>query len=166
MAAPSCRPVRTEFRQAVVPADLRALTAFDRKIFPADHFPAAQWRHYESYWLLIDDRKVGCCAFERHVDFADDLREDGINPRLAGSLYIASTGILPKFRRMGLGQLMKAWQISYARLSGFSRIVTNTRKRNNAMLSLNRKFGFRVVRITPRYYRNPTDATVVMELRF
>lgn len=156
--------MKTEFRQAILPGELRSLAAFDRKVFPGDHFSLGQWRAYESYWLLIEKRKVGCCAFEKHVDFADDTREDGLNPYRQNSLYIASTGILPKFQRSGLGQLLKSWQIAYARLNGFSRIVTNTRKRNTAMLALNRKFGFRMVRITPRYYAGPTDATVVMEL--
>jgi ribosomal protein S18 acetylase RimI-like enzyme len=156
--------VNTEFRHAILPNELRSLAAFDRKVFPSDHFSTDQWGTYQSYWLLIDRRKVGCCAFEKHVDFADDIREDGVNPHRQGSLYIASTGILPKFQRTGLGQLLKSWQIAYARLHGFSRIVTNTRKRNAAMLALNRKFGFRVVRISPRYYAGPSDATVVMEL--
>ena len=43
--------------------------------------------------MIIDSRKIGCCAFKRHVDFQDDLREDGGNPKLRGSLYIATTGI-------------------------------------------------------------------------
>jgi ribosomal protein S18 acetylase RimI-like enzyme len=101
---------------------------------------------------------------EEHADFADDLADDGVSPRREGSLYIASTGILPNFRGKGFGQLSKAWQIAYARVNGFSRIVTNTRRRNAAMIALNKKFGFRVLRTTPRYYREPTDATVVMEL--
>jgi ribosomal protein S18 acetylase RimI-like enzyme len=65
---------------------------------------------------------------------------------------------------MGFGQLMKCWQIAYARLHGFSRIVTNTRKRNTGMIALNRKFGFATLRTTPGYYSAPADSTVVMEL--
>lgn len=156
--------MNTEFRKAVLPFDLRSLAAFDRKVFPSDHFPIDQWRTYESYWLLVNKRRVGCCAFERHVDFTDDIREDGANVPRPGSLYIASTGVLPKFQGTGFGQLMKCWQITYARLQGFERIVSNTRKRNARMLALNKKFGFRIVRTTPRYYSDPTDATVVMEL--
>ena len=33
------------------------------------------------------------------------------------------------------------------------------------MIALNRKFGFRAIRTTPGYYANPSEATVVMELR-
>jgi ribosomal protein S18 acetylase RimI-like enzyme len=157
--------LKTEFRQAEIPQDLRALVTFDRKVFPSDHFAASEWRRYESWWLLVADRKIGCCAFETNVDFADDLRPDGLNPARTGSLYVASTGILPGFRNQGLGRLIKAWQVAYARHHGFNRIVANTRKSNAAMIALNRKFGFKVLRVTPRYYGNPTEATVVMELK-
>jgi ribosomal protein S18 acetylase RimI-like enzyme len=30
---------------------------------------------------------------------------------------------------------------------------------------LNQKFGFKIVRTTPRYYEDPREATVVMERR-
>jgi ribosomal protein S18 acetylase RimI-like enzyme len=115
--------------------------------------------------MLIDGRKVGCCAFEPHVDFQGDVRKDNQNPRLRGSLYIASTGILLDFRGLGFGSLLKCWQISYAHRHGFKRLVTNTRKSNKSMLSLNKKFGFKVLRTTSDYYEGPSEPTVVMELR-
>ncbi len=153
--------MRTEFRKAVLPRELRSLQAFDRKVFrEADRFPAAYWRMCESYWMLVDGVKAGCCAFQKHVDFQDS----GLNTALLGTLYISTTGILPKFQGRGFGQLFKTWQIAYARRHGFTRIVTNTRKRNASMIALNRKFGFRIVRTAPRYYSDPTDATVIMEL--
>jgi ribosomal-protein-alanine N-acetyltransferase len=98
------------------------------------------------------------------VDFNGDVSADGGNLPLKGSLYVSTTGILPAFRGMGWGQLLKCWQIAYARFHGFTRIVTNTRKRNIPMQAINKKFGFHVTRVTPRYYSDPADATVVMEL--
>jgi len=153
-----------QFRQAEIRDELRSLVTFDHKVFPADSFPASEWRYYESWWLLLNQRKIGCCAFEPNVDFQDDLQSGAGNPKLPGSLYIASTGILPPFQGQGLGQLFKAWQLAYARRQGYTRIVTNTRKSNAAMIALNRKFGFRILRTTRAYYANPTEATVVMEL--
>jgi len=144
---------------------MRSLLAFDRRVFrEADWFAVDYWKLCESYWMLVDNAKAGCCAFEKNVDFQEDLHKDGINARAKGSLYISSTGVLPKFQGMGFGQLLKCWEISYARYHGFTRIVTNTRKGNASMIALNRKFDFRTVRTTPGYYRDPTDATVVMEL--
>jgi ribosomal protein S18 acetylase RimI-like enzyme len=106
---------------------------------------------------------VGCCAFEHHVDFRDD--PDKQNPR-RGSLYIPTTGILPRFRGNGFGDLLKCWQIAYARRHGFTRIVTNCRKCNRPMIELNKKFGFKIIR-RPKamYYEDPPEPTIVMELR-
>jgi GNAT superfamily N-acetyltransferase len=156
--------LKIAFRKAVLPDELRSLAAFDRKVFTSDHFPPSAWKEYECWWMLLDNRKIGCCAFEEHVDFQDDLREDGVNPPRKGSLYISTTGILPRFQGKGFGTLLKAWQIGWARYHGFSRIITNTRRRNAAMIALNRKFHFRIVRTTPRYYDDPPDSTIVMEL--
>jgi ribosomal protein S18 acetylase RimI-like enzyme len=156
--------MKTEFRKAL-PAEIRQLVAFDRKVFPkSDRFPKEYWMEIEAYWMLVDNLKVGCCAFEKRVDFQEDIREDEANCRMDGSLYIGTTGILPKFQGKGFGQLLKSWEIAYARYHGFTRIVTNTRKRNRSMIALNRKFGFEVIRTTPDYYSDPADSTVVMEL--
>ena len=145
--------------------DLRRLMAFDHAVFPeSDWFDTDCWKTYESWWMLVDGVRAGCCAFERHVDFQEDLRRDGRNPRLRGSLYIASSGILPRLQGKGLGAVLKTWQIAYAQRHGFTRIVANTRKSNVRMIGLNRRFGFKVIRTTRDYYHDPAEATVVMEL--
>jgi len=150
----------------MIPREIRSLVAFDHKVFnKPDWFAVGDWRLYEPWWMIVDERKVGCCAFELHKDFCGDVNENRENPCLNGSLYIATTGILPGFKRQGLGTLIKSWQICYARCHGFTRIVTNTRKSNRAMIALNRKFGFQIIRTIPRYYHEPSEPTVVMEIR-
>jgi len=157
--------MRVEFVRASPARQLRALLAFDRKIFSAsDRFPASYWRKIESFWMLLDGERVGCCAFERDVDFKEDLRDDGLNPRRSRSLYIATTGILPKYQNLGLGQLFKSWQVAYAKRNGFERVLTNSRASNKRMIAINRRLGFRVIRRTPGYYTDPEEGTVVMEL--
>jgi ribosomal protein S18 acetylase RimI-like enzyme len=156
--------VIVEFRRAHPAKEVRSLVAFDHKVFPrSDWFSTAQWRAYESYWMLVDGRKAGCCAFERHADFQDDLREDGVDPHLRGCLHIVSSGILPRDRGKGLGTLMKAWQVSFARHHRFVRMVTCSRRSNRAMIELNKNFGFRTVRTTRGYYSSPLESAVVME---
>jgi ribosomal protein S18 acetylase RimI-like enzyme len=113
--------------------------------------------------MLIDGRKIGCCALERHTDFQDDVREDGVDPARRGCLHIVSSGVLPKYRGQGFGTLMKAWQVAFARHHGFGRMVTCSRKSNRAMIQINRKFGFRIVRTTRGYYSDPVESAVVME---
>ncbi len=140
--------MKVEFRKALQPRELRALMAFDRRIFPRpDRFEAEYWKQCEAWWMLVKGVRAGCCAFEKK-DF----------------LYVATTGILPKFRRMGLGSLMKAWQIAYARAHGFRTLVAHARESNAAMIALNRKFGFEVVQVIPGYYEDPPEAGVAMRL--
>ena len=154
----------TEFRRADPERELRSLIAFDHKVFrKPDWFTTADWRRFESYWLVVDGRKVGCCAFERHTDFQDDVRDDGIDPPLRGSLHIVTSGVLPRCQGKGFGTLMKAWQVSFARHHGFTRMVTCSRKSNRAMIELNKNFGFRTVRATRGYYSSPLESAVVME---
>lgn len=155
-----------EFRRAILPKEIPSLVAFDRQVFPkTDCFSQADWQNYESYWMIVDDIRIGCCAFQRDVDFQEDIREDGLNPPRPGSLYISTTGILPRFQRRGFGQMLKCFEISYARYHRFTRVVTNTRKSNAALIRLNKKFHFKVIRVTPGYYSRPKESTVVMELR-
>lgn len=159
--------MKAEFKRAVIPDDIRRLLAFDRKAFrKSDWFTTEQWREYESWWMIVDGHTVGCCAFQANVDFQDDILRDDADVPMKGSLYIATTGILPKYQHAGYGKLLKCWQITYAKHQGYRRIVTNTRKRNVRMIALNKKFGFQVIRTTAGYYTRPPDATIVMELKF
>ncbi len=158
--------MHTEFRKANIPADLRRLMAFDRQTFEAaDRFDAAYWKTLDSFWMLVNGERVGCCAFERDVDFQEDVHPSRENLPMPGSIYIASTAILPRMRGKGYGLLFKTWQLTYARTNGFNRIVTNVRGRNRAIIALNKKVGFQRIRTTRGYYQEPTDSTVVMELR-
>lgn len=148
--------MKTEFRKAILPKEIRGLLAFDGKVFPeADRFDAAYWKECESYWLIAGRTKVGCCAF---------VHGDDIAPHRKNSLYIATTGILPRFQHCGFGKLFKSWQIAYARYHGYNRVITHCRKSNTRIIALNRQFGFRIVRTIPRYYAEPTDSAVLMEL--
>ena len=157
--------MQTEFRRAVLPKELNRLVAFDHKVFrEADWFRKSDWARYESYWLIVDGATVGCCGFEQHVDFQESLEHE--NPPLRASLYISTTGILPRFQGRGFGRLLKSWQIAYARRHGFALIVTNHRASNRRMIELNKKFGFRIIRRRKAiYYDDPPEPTVVMELK-
>ena len=153
--------MRLEFQPAELPGDLRRLMAFDRKVFPkSDLFDAAYWKQCESWWLLVDGVRAGTCAFERNVGMVRG--GERVRP---GSAYVATTGILPRFRGQGLGRVMKAWQISWALRNGFRTLYGATRKSNKAMIRLNRAFGFQVAYSIPGYYSEPEEAAVVMRLR-
>lgn len=156
--------MKVSFGKAVLPGERKHLVAFDHKVFRrADWFHSDAWDRYESYWMLVNGRRVGCCAFERAADFEVDPDKDSA-PR-NGSLYIASTGILPRHQGKGFGERFKRWQIAWARRHGFTRIVTNCRKSNRAIIRLNQKFGFNILQTTPsNYYHQPPEPALVMEL--
>ena len=157
--------MKAEFRRAILPDELKRLIAFDHKTFiKADWFTKSDWLQYESYWMIVNGDTVGCCGFEHHVDFREDHEIE--NPSLRGSLYISTTGILPRFQGQGFGRLLKSWQIAYARRHRFCRIVTNHRASNRQMIELNKKVGFRIIRQRKAiYYEDPDEPTVVMELK-
>ena len=51
--------------------------------------------------MVVGGVRVGCCAFE-------------VEAFEKGTLYIAITGILPKYQGGGLGMLLKSWEVAYA----------------------------------------------------
>jgi GNAT superfamily N-acetyltransferase len=150
--------MKIEFRKAIVPNEIEALCKFDQiafEAFPADLFDAEEWAQYESYWMIVDGRTVGCSAFLHDVDYDERPR-----PKC---LWIVSTGILPEARGQGLGSKLKEWQLDYARQRGFEVIVTNMRQTNTPIIRLNQKFGFTIRELVPGYYSDPEEPAVVME---
>jgi len=157
--------MRVRFRRAALPKDKHALVTFDHKVFrKADWFSPDDWDQFESYWMIVDEERVGCCAFARNTDFDEGPGKS--SAKSLGSLYIASTGILPDHQAKGLGERFKRWQIAWARRYGFTRIVTNSRRSNQPIIRLNRKCGFSILYTTARnYYQRPSEPAVVMELK-
>jgi ribosomal protein S18 acetylase RimI-like enzyme len=151
------------FRRAVPSTARDALVAFDRAVFGTDAFYPEQWDDYEAYWMIMGVERVGCCAFKRDTDFRDDPDED--SPRLVGSLYLVSTGILPKYQGRGFGERFKRWQIAWARRNRFGQIVTNSRQSNRRIIALNEKLGFKFMWTTKgSYYDRPEEKAVAMKL--
>ena len=148
-----------EFEKAVLPDDIDALMAMDRRIFgnyPADLFSAETWQKLESFWMVRDGERIGCSAFLEGTDYEGKLRP--------GCLYIMTTGVVPELQGQGYGEKQKAWQIEHARKNGFKSIAAETRQSNHRMIALNKKAGFREVKVVPGYYQEPEEAAVVMEL--
>jgi GNAT superfamily N-acetyltransferase len=157
--------MQIELRKTSLPEDAPLLREIDVRIFGEnDAFEEDYWLGLESYWIVADGQIAGSTAFSHHVDFQEDVRQDEENVPQEGTLYLETTGILSEYRRKGLGAWVKIWQIEYARRNGFERIVTNCRESNSKMISINQRYGFKVMRITPAYYGEPVESTVVMEL--
>lgn len=152
--------MRVEFRRADVVAELRSLMTFDRKVFGSDAFDRSMWAEMDAWWMVVDSVKAGCTAFEEDVSFT----RDGEPIREKGTLYIATTGVLPRLQGRGLGRLMKAWQVAWARQHGYRRIVTNHRAGNTGIIAMNKAFGFRRIGRIRGYYSGPDEDAISMEL--
>jgi len=149
-----------EFSKAMMPQEIEALCEFDKMVFaayPSDLFDKEDWAEYDSYWMTLDGKRIGCSAFAYDIDF------DG-TPR-PNCLYIASTGILPEYQGQGFGSKQKRWQIEFAKERDCRAIVTNMRQSNLRVIRLNEKFGFLQRETSPGYYSDPDEAALVMELR-
>jgi GNAT superfamily N-acetyltransferase len=153
-------PLPIEFSKASVPQETDALCEFDKIVFgayPSDLFDKEDWAEYDSYWMTLDGKRIGCSAFAYDIDFDNTPRPN--------CLYIASTGILPEYQGQGFGSKQKQWQIDFARRHHCKTIVTNMRQSNVRVIRLNAKFGFTQRETSPGYYSDPDEAAVVMELR-
>lgn len=152
--------MKVEFRRADTTAELRTLLTFDRKVFGADAFARELWSEMDAWWMLVDGVKAGCSAFEPHTNFdryGEPMRE-------RGTLYIATTGILPRLQGRGLGRLMKAWQLAWGKSHGYRRIVTNHRAGNLGIITMNKAFGFRRTGRIKGYYSCPDEDAISMTL--
>ena len=141
-----------EYRKAILPDEIPDLCEFDKKAFhdrPSDVFPAEDWNKYESYWMIVDGKIVGCAALQT-------ARSD--------ELWIASTAILPEFQGQKFGNALKRWEINYAKSHGYERVGTQMRVSNQRSIALNTKFGFTKVRISPNGYSDPVEDALVMQL--
>ncbi len=146
------------------------LAEMDKLIYgKADAFSEKDFEDpdYKNFLVTLDDAPIGSTVLAPNKGVAESY--DAPLPEADGTLYIISTAILPQFQRQGIGSIIKAWQIAYARRNAFKKIVTNTRASNLASIALNQKFGFRIARTIPEYY-NPDDAgepredTIVLQL--
>src|SRR5215469_787397 len=148
-----------EFREVIIPDEINALLDFDRRAFaefPGDLFGAEEWAQFKSQWMIVNGEIVGCSAVVHDVDYDQTPR--------AGSLWIVSTGIAPESRRKGFGEMMKKWQIEYARQHRFQVVVTNMRESNAPIIRLNAKLGFKERERSHGYYTDPREDAIVMEL--
>ncbi len=150
---------------AVADRDKKALAALDRACFLHEEDQGEPWYYaksgIESFWVKKDRKRIGAISLMQHRTYAPDPR--CLAKHSPDTLYLLSTALLPEFRGRGIGAVMKAWQVAYARMNGFARIVTHARIDNATSIALNKKFGFRETARLPFYYDNGADA-LVMEL--
>lgn len=153
-----------EIVRASLPKDSVHLAQMDIEIFGSDAFsdPADWLDELECFWVIIGGNRVGSIAIKHDSTItAWESHDYTYEP---GCMYIVSTGLLPKCRGLGIGSYLKAWEVNYAKLHHFTRVITNCRTSNCIMVNLNKKFGFSEINRIRNYYENPTEDAVILEL--
>ncbi len=145
------------------PENFKLLGEMDASIFPkSDRFEAEDFRDYENFLVRLNGTPIGSIVLSHDEDVGKSY--DSESPSAPGVLHIVSTALYTKFRRRGIGSVLKAWEIAYAKKHEFKEIVTSARKSNSGSINLNKKFGFHVARTISGYYENPKEDAVVMRL--
>ena len=145
------------------PDEMVLLCELDLAIFGEDDgFNSVDlWDGLATYLILADNKVVGSIAMRLHTDIAESYEADYLDR--PGSIYIVSTGILPKWQGKGIGAIAKSFEIDYARKLNFERIVTNARASNIRSIKLNQKFGFQIIRTIAKWHGD--EDAVVLELK-
>lgn len=153
-----------EIKKAILPRDLKILERLDRLSFPdyQDQIYKESWEKYQNYIIFVNKKPVGYRSVQPHTglyDYATDTHE-----KKRGALHLTSVGIIPLFRRKGLGQLLLTWAIVYAKLGKFKSMNATCRKSNTPITSLFKKMGFKIICEIKNFY--PDGETAVVEELF
>ena len=149
---------------SVKPEELALLCELDVTIFGSDAFDSPEdWEDdLRTYFILADSRIVGSLALRHDTEVGGHYTTDYlVRP---GSLYIVSIGIVPRFQKCGIGTRVMQWIVDYGHQQKFHRIVSNARSSNYPSTKLHTKCGFKVTRLIPEWYEDPTEDAAVLEL--
>jgi ribosomal-protein-alanine N-acetyltransferase len=130
--------------------DFGALKRLEQICFPKDAWPV--W-DLMGVLIMPDVIRLKAVAVGEMVGFiAGDVR------RSQRVTLIATIGVLPEYRRRGVGAALLAACESRA-LQGVIRL--NVRQTNRAAIRLYRGFGYEEVGIWPNYYQDGEDALIM-----
>jgi len=141
--------------EAAGPDDVAALAALEKAAsshpWTAQHFAGAVGgRAGERVVVLRDAQRaaIGYCVWQEVADEA----------------HIHNVAIAPSHRRQGLGRRLIAVCLGLAAARQARRAFLDVREGNIAARSLYRRLGFREVGFRARYYFDPVESAVLMEL--
>ena len=96
----------------------------------------------------ISGRLIGYISFWRVVDEA----------------HVLNLAVHQSFRRKGIGSKILLTSIDYWKKEGIKTVLLEVRRSNKAAQELYEKYGFNVIVVRPRYYKNPVEDALVMAL--
>jgi ribosomal-protein-alanine N-acetyltransferase len=78
--------------------------------------------------------------------------------------HIATIATHPDFRRQGIGERLMVEALLAARVEGASRAFLEVRASNLGALAMYKKYGFVIVGVRPKYYKNNNEDAILMNL--
>jgi ribosomal-protein-alanine N-acetyltransferase len=78
--------------------------------------------------------------------------------------HIATIATHPDFRRQGVGEKLMIAALLSARKEGATRAFLEVRAANMGAIALYKKYGFVVVGVRPRYYKDNNEDAILMNL--
>lgn len=79
-------------------------------------------------------------------------------------LRLLNLAVAPRARRLGIGRALVRRALAEGRARGCARVLLEVRASNAPALALYDQFGLRRLGVRKRYYSNPTEDAILMEL--
>jgi len=147
-----------EIRKANVPKEIPLLNRLERATFSSDFVSSSSWKKYKPYVVFWKSKLIGYVAVQPHVGLYSYKTKTHKKKR--GVLHLTSMGITPPFRGKGIGALLMAWVMVYAKLGRFRSINATTRASNRPIISLLRTYRFKNVKKINKFYPDGETALV------
>ncbi len=132
-------------------ADLPALVEIETQSFPQPHWSAADFLNYTCTVAEVEGQVAGFLVVRQTFSGGSSSRAE---------CEILNIAVAPRFRRVHIATLLLRNQLA----SGFIHFL-EVRESNVAARKLYRKLGFRTIGYREKYYHNPVETAIVMQVK-
>jgi ribosomal-protein-alanine N-acetyltransferase len=82
--------------------------------------------------------------------------------KVFSELHLMNLSVHPDRRRLGIGETLGRWTLTWAGENDISLITLEVRASNEAAKRLYEKLGFKLVAVRRNYYRDPSEDALIM----
>ena len=144
------------------PEDLDAVAMINRACLPENYSPSFFLEHYyenPKIFLVaeVNGKVVGynMCRIEFGVS--------NLRTSFARKGHVISVAVMQGFRGLGIGKALMELGLTRVKESGAAEIYLEVRVSNMVAVTLYKKLGFKVVRVSEGYYRDGESANVMVK---
>lgn len=135
----------------MVPADLAAVHALERRLFPVDAWPLEMFSAELAqpvcwYWVAEQDGEIVGYAGLMCIRPVGDVQ---------------TIAVVPEHEGRGIGSALLRTLHAQARELGATEVLLEVRADNPRAQRLYRRFGYEQIHVRPRYYRDGADALIM-----